>query len=122
MKTHFNKSGRWIITVLSAVFGFCLVVASADAQPVTNGLVGYYKLNGNANDSSTNSNHASTTNGADFVASPIGQALRVDGTTQYAEAPITPTALQGSAAKSMSVWFMQTSLANKSVVAFGERA
>jgi hypothetical protein len=106
----------WIRTILILLIGFstCLL----NAASITDGLVGHYKLEGNANDSSASGNHATEIGGPGFVTGKIGQALALNGVDQSANAS-DPPGLTGPGPKSVSVWFNQSSKVAKSVVSFG---
>ena len=71
----------------------------------TNGLVGYWPFNGNANDESGNGNNG-TVNGATLTSDRngnTGKAYSFDGLNDYISAtPILPT---GSAPRTVSCWF-----------------
>lgn len=61
------------------------IATSSFAQIPTNGLVGYYPFNGNANDESTNINNG-TVNGASLITDRFGNpnsAYQFDGTDDY---------------------------------------
>ncbi|MDD5095009.1 MAG: cohesin domain-containing protein [Dehalococcoidia bacterium] len=59
---------------------------SPTSTPST-GLIGYYPLDGNANDYSGNGNHA-TLHGGTFIAGAKGQAVSLDGKDNYVSVPI----------------------------------
>jgi len=54
-------------------------VAAAATKPPPNGLVGYWKFDGNWQDSSGRNNHASKHTGAKFVNGKVGKALQLNG-------------------------------------------
>jgi len=54
------------------------------------GLVGWWRFNGNADDSSGYNNHG-TVIGADYESSPMGQALSFDGLNDYVEVQSNPS-------------------------------
>ena len=71
----------------------------------SNGLVGWWPFNGNANDESGNGNNG-TVNGATLTTDRFGlsnQAYSFDGIDQYISA--TPSLPIGSAARTVSSWF-----------------
>lgn len=74
----------------------------------TNGLVGWWPFNGNANDGSGNGNHG-TVNGATLTADRNGlaySAYSFDGLSNYIEMPDNPSL--GPANISLSMWFKIT--------------
>jgi trimeric autotransporter adhesin len=98
MKTLAKLFGTLTITTVLAV--------QVQAQSfLTNGLVAYYPLNGNANDESGNGNNG-TVFGATLTADRFGvsgMAYQFNGTNDYiaANVPNLPT---GSAARTVSLW------------------
>ncbi len=74
--------------------------------PGNAGLVGHWEFEGNANDSSGNSNHG-TEQGTPVYdpAGKFGQAINLDGTDDYVE---LPTGLVGSDIGSVTLWIKTT--------------
>ena len=86
-----------------------LVSAITFAQIPTDGLVGYYPFNGNANDESTNSNNG-TVNGATLTTDRFGNvnsAYSFDGVDDNIS--ISTLALTNVTNYSVSGWFQKTS-------------
>jgi hypothetical protein len=81
------------------------VIAQVPNYVPTNGLVGWWPFNGNANDESGNGNNG-TVNGATLTADRFGAAGKAygfDGISNYIEVPSSP-GLSVSATYSISVW------------------
>lgn len=66
-------------------------------------LIGWWQLNGNANDSTINENNATINGSPSYVNGKIGQALQLNGTTDYAS-PDFDMAEKLSRVFSVSVW------------------
>ena len=94
--------------LLTAVLGLCFLNFKTQAQLsdlVTNGLIAYYPLNGNAFDQSGNGNNG-TVFGATLTSDRFGNpgmAYQFNGTNDYISANVSnlPT---GSAARTVSLW------------------
>ncbi|MBL7035211.1 MAG: hypothetical protein ISR93_05665, partial [SAR324 cluster bacterium] len=83
------------------------VVLNAMAE---NGLVAHYKFNGNANDETTNANHAPSVDGSSYAADRKGDAdksLALNGTDDYLTIP-TSTSLNMGEKLTMSAWVYPT--------------
>jgi hypothetical protein len=95
------------LTMLAACL--CVLTTAQTVIPSyvpTNGLVGWWPFNGNANDLSGNNNNG-TVNGATLTADRYGNANKAynfNGINNYIEAP-SNTGLQLSAAYSIGLWF-----------------
>jgi hypothetical protein len=95
--------------------------AGESRQPVanTNGLVGWWKLDGNALDSSGNNNNGTltnftfdgTTNG--WTAGKFGQGLRFNGTSNYVS-PSSVSSITALGQFSYSVWVYPTAISQHS--------
>jgi len=85
---------------------------------ITDGLIGHYRLDGNALDSSQRANHAAEVGSPSYVPGLIGQALSLNGTDQLAQA--ADPGLAGNGRKSVAVWFKQDAKANKGLFSFGD--
>jgi len=72
-----------ILTIITVVFALAIFVSSIKAAPPTD-LVGWWKLDGNAEDSSTYF-LTSTNHGVTYISSPIGQAGDFSGAGRYIE-------------------------------------
>jgi PKD repeat protein len=95
---------NFALLVLLTVF----IVLSANGQIPTNGLVGYWPFNGNANDASGNGNNG-TVNGAVLTADRFGNANSAyyfDGVNDYISIPNSPTLNfeANSQSYSISLW------------------
>jgi len=87
----------------------------------TNGLVGWWPFNGNANDESGNGNHG-TVNGATLTTDRFGdsgKAYRFDGVDDYISTNFLPPT--GTNSRSISVWFKWNDIApsDNAIVAYG---
>lgn len=83
-------------------------------QVPTNGLMAWYKFNGNAGDSSGNSNHG-TVNGPTLSYDRFGNAngaYKFNGTSDYILVPAS-SSIQPSNSLSVSVWFFAESNSNQ---------
>jgi hypothetical protein len=81
------------------------VMAQVPSYVPTNGLVGWWPFNGNANDESGNGNNG-TVNGATLTADRfgnVGKAYSFDGVNDFIST--TPTLPTGSAPRTVSCWF-----------------
>src|ERR1041385_436736 len=83
------------LRALVACAGFVCAFSSSAQDSLTNGLVAYYPLDGNANDASGNGNNGAVLNGATFVSDRFGgagSALSYDGSGNGAvQVPDSPT-------------------------------
>jgi hypothetical protein len=100
--------------LLSIVATFCLTaITTAQNVPTyvpTNGLVGWWPFNGNANDESGNGNNG-TVNGATITSDRfgnIGKAYNFDGLNDYIRTTYSGIIAQG--ARSISLWFNQDTI------------
>lgn len=85
-------------------------VAPAQAD-ITTGLVGWWKFDGNALDSSGNDNNGILIGGPTFTTGQIDQALNFDGNNDYVDAGAPPT-LNNLPALTISAWIKPDSLTN----------
>lgn len=77
------------------------------AQDITTGLVAYYPLDGNANDSSGNNNHGTVMGGAALTTDRFGQANKAfsfDGVDDYISVPDSPTLQSPDSAVTFAAW------------------
>jgi hypothetical protein len=84
------------------------------AQVPTNGLVGYWPFNGNANDASGN-NHNGTVNGATLTTDRFGNstsAYSFNGSSNYIQVSDEPSLRLSGTDYTISVWFNETYLVN----------
>jgi hypothetical protein len=95
-----------ITTIMLAVIYTANIMAQVPNYVPTNGLVGWWPFNGNANDESGNGNNG-TVNGATLITDRFGNANKAysfDGIDDFIEAP-SNSGLQLSAAYSIGLWF-----------------
>ena len=64
-----------------------LILALAPAVQTHAGVVAHWKMDGDATDSSVNLYHATEQNGPGYATGQIGDAISLNGTSQYADAP-----------------------------------
>jgi hypothetical protein len=96
-----------LFLLIAALFSF-ITTTLAQIQPnvPTNGLIGWYPFNGNANDESGNLNNGSI-NGAILTVDRFGnenKAFYFDGVNDYIET-LNPINLTGNSPRTVSVWF-----------------
>lgn len=81
--------GKCFVFILTVVLFVILMVTSSIADPM-DGIIVYYSLDGNAEDSVAGKN-GTEKNGASYGDhAGFGKALMLDGTTQYVEVPYDP--------------------------------
>ena len=91
--------------IVALLFATNLMAQNIPNYVPTNGLVGWWPFNGNANDESGNGNHG-TVNGATLTSDRFGQtnnAYSFDGKTSYISTP-NISSLNGTSQLSMSAW------------------
>ena len=93
------------------VFIFIFVFAHSARADITTGLVGWWKLDGNATDSSGNGSNGTLVGGPTFTNGQIDQAINLNGTSQYVNVG-APATLNNLPALSISAWIKPDSLAN----------
>ena len=77
-----------ILTVILTGFLTCQAFSQVSTKTLTNGLIAYYPLNGNANDYSGNNKNGTLINGVSFENYFNGlSSARFDGTNQYISIP-----------------------------------
>lgn len=81
---HFTKTAR---TVSLLTVGIGLAVHGYSQSFITNGLVAYYPLNGNANDVSGNGRNGTAFNGLSYVPDRSGSVAHFNGSSQYISLP-----------------------------------
>jgi hypothetical protein len=101
----FNLISKKNSTLIKSIFLFTILLVSHNifSQIPTNGLIGYYPFNGNANDESMNTNHG-TVSGASLVTdrfSKSNQAYSFNGSSNYISLPNTYDFMP----KSINLWF-----------------
>jgi hypothetical protein len=87
MRDEYWHAFFWVFVVASWAFGFAYGrwAGGGGAAGVGENLVGYWHLNGNANDSSSYYMHGTVHGGASWVSGEIGQALSLDGDNDYVD-------------------------------------
>src|SRR3989344_1222156 len=93
------------------VFIFIFVFAHSARADITTGLVGWWKLDGNATDSSGNGSNGTLVGGPTFTNGQIDQAVNLNGTSQYVNVG-APSTLNNLPALSISAWIKPDSLGN----------
>ncbi|MDP2175044.1 MAG: LamG-like jellyroll fold domain-containing protein [Bacteroidota bacterium] len=91
------------LTLLTSLLLINFLPVKLNAQIPTNGLIGYYPFNGNANDESVNTNHG-TISGATLVSdrfSNANKAYSFNGTSNYISLPNTYDFMP----KTINMWF-----------------
>jgi uncharacterized protein (TIGR02145 family) len=103
---------KFIFTLILLTLGL-LAQAQIPSYVPTNGLVGWWPFNGNANDESGNGNHG-TVNGATLAADRFGNAGKAysfDGVDDFVEVVNNPNfAFLLNSSFSVSIWFNSTNL------------
>ncbi|UCD49687.1 MAG: hypothetical protein JSW27_19405 [Phycisphaerales bacterium] len=79
-------------------------------EPDAANLVGYWALDGNANDSSGNGYDGTEVGGPTYVAGKDGQAVRLDGVDDYIDLGNPADWPSGTAPRTMSAWAMTNSV------------
>ena len=87
-----------------------VVTVSLTVGAPANPLRGWWKLDGDALDSSTYANHASLVGGPTFVAGRVGSALSLNGTSQYATVP-DANSLDLTTGMTLSAWIRPSAAA-----------
>jgi hypothetical protein len=99
---------RTILTSLAALTAFSLCAQVPSYVP-TNGLVGWWPFNGNANDESGNGNNG-VVNGATLTEDRFGNSNEAHSFTSGNSITSTPNLPIGNSPRSVSLWFQTTSL------------
>ena len=94
--------------ILAFIFIFCNT--GIHAITVTNGLIGHWAGDGNANDLSGNNNHGTLQNGVTYTSGKFGQAFSFDGVNDYVN--IAATASTDSVTKEFTIhaWVKPSSI------------
>ena len=95
-----------VLSLILVISFFINSNAQVPSNVPTNGLVGYWPFNGNANDASGNGNNG-TVNGATLTADRNGitnNSYMFDGISKYIEVPST-TSISVTSSYTISVWF-----------------
>ena len=77
------------------------------ADPGTNGLAGYWRFDGNVNDSSGNGHHGMISGSPTYTAGKVGQAINFDGVDDYVT--VGSIGISGSVPRSIAGWAKATS-------------
>jgi hypothetical protein len=104
--------------VLCGTFLVSLVCAEAQANSLTNGVLGYWTFNGTAVDASGNGNGLSLSGGASYGPGQYGQALSLDGALgSSAVQPVNNTAFDlGAGDFTIQVWANANDLSGSPVL------
>jgi hypothetical protein len=108
VKQNFLKMKRCLLSALAV--GLCLsanVMAQVPSYVPTNGLVGYWPFNSNANDESGNGNNG-TVNGATLTTDRFGvanKAYSFDGVNDFIEILNSASLNSATQSISISIWF-----------------
>ena len=95
------------LTVLSGSNSYTgpTTVMSGTVQLSGPQVIAHFPFNGNTNDTSGQGNSGTAVNNPTYTAGQFGQALTLDGSSQYAVVPYIPTANANMNAFSVSTWF-----------------
>ena len=96
----------WLVFSITVTSGG---VAGA-ASVITNGLVGHYSFEGNANDSTSTGNHGTGFGGVSYSSGRTGQAADFDADDDYIRLPANPKWSFGTDDFSVSYWFRSSSV------------
>ncbi len=109
------KTKKAFIMILMSALGVLNAHSQLPSYVPTNGLVGYWPFNGNANDESGNGNNG-TVNGATLTADRNGvanKAYSFDGSNNYIAMPTMNNIPMGNSARTLSVWMNPSRLWNQ---------
>jgi hypothetical protein len=93
--------------VLLAFFAFFVLVNQSYAD-ITTGLVGHYKFDGNANDSSGYGNNGTAQGGPSYVNGPLNQAIELDGVNDYVQLAAASSLNMGVSPFTISAFIKKT--------------
>lgn len=99
------------VTALAAVATFALFVSTQAGATLSDGLVGYYPFDGNANDASGNNNDGTLFGGVSLTSDRFGasgSAFLFDGATGYIQVVGSSSVLNLSSALTLSAWVWHT--------------
>jgi hypothetical protein len=109
------------ISLITAFFITSVSFSQLPSYLPTNGLVGWWPFNGNANDESGNGNNG-TVNGATLTTDRNGianKAYSFDGINDYILT--TFNGISGNASRTISVWFSTTSFSSaQTLISYGQ--
>jgi hypothetical protein len=77
------------------------------ADPGTNGLAGYWRFDGNVNDSSGNGHHGTISGSPTYTAGKVGQAINFNGVDDYVT--VGSIGISGSVPRTIAGWARATS-------------
>ena len=80
-----------IKNLLKMTFAVLLLASNTVIANINDGLVAYYPFNGDAQDSSGNSNHGTEHGGVSYIDGVKGQAAKFDGVDDYVEIAYSDT-------------------------------
>ena len=108
--TNFLKGGEIEmrrIVILIIALGVAFITADKAHADLNDGLVAYYKFEGNANDSSGNNYHGTELGGVNYLLGKVGQDANFDGVDDYIDMGVQ---LGGYSAISVFAWVKGNSL------------
>ena len=113
------KTKILLVLLLGLTFAYHTIAQTIPSYVPTNGLVGWWPFNGNANDESGNGNDG-TVNAATLTTDRFGianKAYNFDGIDDYVNCGIISNAPNGTADRTIQVWVMDTSVNDYTVLA-----
>ena len=105
MEIRFTKKIGWIFLIMISL-SIKTMAQTIPSYVPTNGLVGWWPFNGNANDESGNGNHG-TVNGATLTSDrfqKINSAYKFDGINDFIKT--LKTNISGTGSRTYSIWFL----------------
>lgn len=103
-----------IVLVLLAFFALFVLINQSHAD-LTTGLAGYYKFDGNANDSSGFGNNGTEQGGPAYISGQCSQAIDFDGVNDYVQLPTASNLNMGVNPFTISA-FVKTSVSNNGTI------
>ena len=103
-----NNTPHRLIAIFCTLYLLIVAYHSVFAQPITEGLVAYYPLDGNANDYSGKGNNGTIAGGVTFAAGQVGQGASFDGTTGSISVPDNATLQLNTF--TLAAWVFPTSI------------
>ena len=102
-----SKQGKYVVKRSIAFLAMALLaigICTSSWAGINDGLIAYYRFDGNANDSSGNGYDGTSAGGVIYTASKIGSAAVFDGVGTHVQLPSAVTTLRDSGAKTISAW------------------
>ena len=111
------------LTLMLLLFAACAFAQNVPSYVPSNGLVGWWPFNGNANDESGNGNNG-TVNGATLTSDRFGNAGKAysfDGVNDWINMPSgNSTSLNITSNYTVTFWFKTTQGTNAGLIGFGD--